>query len=116
MVPLQQMEDQDLEPVLELPPLALHQAFELLGDVLDVQRGKPPGAQMRHLLGQPGDVVGVVERRLSSAFAMGTASCRARWRLPSAHASTAAASLTAARPRDVPGADRYVLSCEYSRG
>ena len=50
MIPLQQMQDQDLKPVLQLLSLAPHQAFQLLGDVLDIESGQAPGAQMAHLL------------------------------------------------------------------
>jgi hypothetical protein len=42
--------------------------LELLRDVLHIQGGKPPGAQVRHLLLQPGDVVGVVQGWLFESF------------------------------------------------
>ena len=70
-VPLQKMMDQDLEPVAQLTPIAPHQSLELLGDVGDVERGQATGAQVRDLLGEPEDVVGIVERRLIERFCHG---------------------------------------------
>jgi hypothetical protein len=61
--PLQQVNEEHLEPALELAAVALPHLLDLLRQVSDVQLGQPSRAQQRRGLLGPCDEVVVVARR-----------------------------------------------------